>query len=478
MEATLEQLANWLDHPTILSPRMSKLIVCGIAIDTRTIVAGNVFIALCGERFDAHNFLATAEIRGAVAVIVERIPLINLHIPVFLVPNTRIALRQIASHWRKKFSIPLIAITGSNGKTTVKKMISDILSVAFGKHDYLVTNDNFNNEIGVSLTLCRLKPQHRIAVLELGMNHPGEIAILGNITQPTLALVNNAQREHQEFMLTVEAVARENGAIFSVLPFDGIAIFPIEDQYAWIWRDQLTQCQVLNFGLNVDTDISATYVRTQFGSRIVVTVRIDNKMQKFQINLAVVGQHNVYNALAAIACTLAVGINITNIIRGLETFTPVHGRLQYKIASNGATIIDDTYNANPDSVRVAIDVLSQSSEISPRRRRILVLGDMGEIGHNQQKYHQEIGDYAHQCGIEYFFGFGSAMRYAVEAFNTASLACHYTIKLIARHFHTIEALNLAVKQIASAQTLVLVKGSRFMKMERVVQYLVGASFTG
>lgn len=477
MKTTLEQLANWLGHSVIPSSA-NTLTVCGIAIDSRTVVAGNVFIALCGERFDSHNFLASVEIQGAVAVIVERIPL-NLQIPVFVVPNTRIALRQIASHWRKKFSIPLIAITGSNGKTTVKEMIAAILSATFSEGCYLVTSGNLNNDIGVPLTLCKLQSQHRVAVLELGMNHPGEIAILADITRPTLALVNNAQREHQKFMLNVEAVARENGVIFSVLPPDGIAVFPIEDQYAWVWRHQLsTRSRVLNFGLNVEANISATYLRTRFGNRIVVTTRINNELQQFKVNLAAFGQHNVYNALAAIACALAANISVLNIIRGLEAFVPINGRLQHKIASNGALIIDDTYNANPDSVRAAIDVLSEA-DVPADVPRILVLGDINEIGHNEKKYYKEIGQYAYQCGIEYFFGFGSGIRYAVQAFYAESITCHYTVKVIAQHFNTIEAINLAVKQAASAHTLVLVKGSRFMKMERVVQYLVGAeSFTG
>ena len=238
MQATFEQLKQWLDGAKVHNDTgaSAPLSIRGATTDSRAVVPGNLFIALRGERFDAHDFLDAVAAQGAAAVVVERVPA-GLTLPAIVVPDTRVALGQIARHWRQQFKLPLIAVTGSNGKTTVKEMIASILAADFGEDRCMATRGNFNNEIGVPLTLFRLQPQHQAAVVELGMNHPGEIAVLAEIARPTLALVNNAQREHQEFMATVEAVARENGAVFAALPADGVAVFPAEDDYAWVWRE-------------------------------------------------------------------------------------------------------------------------------------------------------------------------------------------------------------------------------------------------
>ncbi|EJL91781.1 UDP-N-acetylmuramoyl-tripeptide--D-alanyl-D-alanine ligase [Herbaspirillum sp. CF444] len=468
MQATLEQLTQWLDGATVHNVHKAggDFTVRGVTTDSRAVAPGNLFVALRGERFDAHDFLDAVAGLGAAAVVVERVPA-GLSIPAIVVPDTRAALGRIARHWRQQFAIPVIAVTGSNGKTTVKEMIASILSAAFGEDHSLATRGNFNNEIGVPLTLFRLQAQHHAAVVELGMNHPGEIAVLAEIARPTLALVNNAQREHQEFMATVEAVARENGAVFAALPADGIAVFPAEDEYAWVWRELAGERPVLSFGLNADADVSATYQAQQFGSLIKVTASINGQtqqLQQFEINLAAVGEHNVRNALAATACALGAGIDAAAVVRGLEAFAPVSGRLQRKAAISGALVIDDTYNANPDSVRAAIDVLAQTA--APR---VLVLGDMGEVGNEGPKFHQEIGAYARARGIEHFLGFGDAMRDAINEYNAVPGA-----SFPARHFDTIDTVSAAAQEVASATATVLVKGSRFMKMERVVQHLVGA----
>lgn len=469
MQVTLKRLAQWLGQ-TVIPCNAETIIVHGVAIDSRVVIAGNVFIALRGKKFDAHNFLAAAAARGAVAVIVEYLP-INLGIPVFIVPDTGIALGKIARYWRQKFFIPVIAITGSNGKTTVKEMIATILIAAFGKNAILATFGNLNNKIGVPLTMLRLEKKHRVAVLELGMNHPGEIAVLADIIQPTVALINNAQREHQEFMITVEAVAREHSTIFRALPTQGIAIFPAEDPYACIWQHQLNQCNILLhnkfvFGFNTNANVSATYLLSSFNSKITVTTHINNYTHKFHINLRVAGQHNVLNALAAIACTLAINIDLIHVIRGLEMFIPVSGRLQPIIATNGTIIIDDTYNANPDSVYAAINVLAQQTN----KPRVLVLGDMNEVGISEKKYYKDIGYYAYQLGIEYLFGFGKSIRYTVQAFNISFILNNEEAR--GQYYDIIEVINAALAQIVIAHASILIKGSRFMKMERIVQYLV------
>src|SRR5450830_368672 len=335
MQLSLEQLARWLGQPVVHPVAGAETTIRGVTTDSRAVSLGNLFVALRGERFDAHDFLDTVAAQGAAAVVVERLPP-GLTVPAIVVDDSRVALGTIARHWRQQFDIPVIAVTGSNGKTTVKEMIAAILAAAFGEANSLATRGNFNNEIGVPLTMFRLQAQHQAAVVELGMNHPGEIAVLAEIARPTLALVNNAQREHQEFMATVEAVARENGAVFAALPADGIVVFPAEDDYAWVWREIAGQRPVLSFGLTPQADISATYQAQQFGSLVRVSARIGGASQQFDVNLSAVGEHNVRNALAAAACTLGAGIDATAVVRGLEAFAPVNGRLQRKMAAGGA----------------------------------------------------------------------------------------------------------------------------------------------
>jgi UDP-N-acetylmuramoyl-tripeptide--D-alanyl-D-alanine ligase len=427
----------------------------GVSTNSQTAAPGNLFVALRGERFDAHDFLAEVIARNVAAVVVERLPE-GLKIPALVVPDTGVALGQIAQYWRGQFSMPLIGVTGSNGKTTVKEMLAAILAAEFGDEQYLATRGNFNNHIGVPLTLFRMAATHRAAVIELGMNHPGEIGLLSGIAQPTVGLVNNAQREHQEFMESVEAVAQENGAVIKALPAHGVAVFPADDPFTPLWRDYAKAGgvrKIMTFGLSADATVTCSYQPNDFGSDMMVRVG----GREFPLRLSAAGAHNVRNALAAIACALAVGIHRSAIVRGLESFAPVSGRLQRKTARNGALVIDDTYNANPDSVRAAIDVLAQTA--APRA---LVLGDMGEVGNEARQFHVEIGAYARGRGIEHLFTLGDQARNASNAFGAR-----------ARHHDDIDALNQAIDAIINPHTTVLVKGSRFMKMERVVQHLVG-----
>ncbi|MFC5476933.1 UDP-N-acetylmuramoyl-tripeptide--D-alanyl-D-alanine ligase [Massilia suwonensis] len=427
-----------------------------VSTDSRTAKAGALFVALRGETFDAHDFLAQVAGNGAAAVVAERLPE-GWTLPAIVVPNTLTALGQIANSWRRQYAIPLIGVTGSNGKTTVKEMIASILAAAFSEDTRLATQGNLNNEIGVPLTLMRLEASHRAAVVELGMNHPGEIGRLAAIAQPTVGLVNNAQREHQEFMHTVEAVAQENGSVLAALPPDGVAVYPGDDTYTALWQGLAAHCRSITFGLPDACDVHATYSSTGFGNNLKVTT----PGGAFALTLAAAGEHNVRNALAAIACALAAGIDQATIVRGLEAFAPVGGRLQRKQAANGALVIDDTYNANPDSMRAAIDVLAAYP--APR---ILVIGDMGEVGTQGREFTEEIGAYAQSRGIETVLATGELSRYLVP-----SGAHHYE-----QFDDVLAALDKALG--GNSDATVLVKGSRFMKMERVVNHLIGSTHTG
>lgn len=451
MRATLAQVLPALTGARLLGDAVE---FDGVSTDSRSVAAGALFVALRGEVFDAHRFLADVAAKGVAAVIVEEVP-DGLTVPAIVVPNTLVALGQLANWWRAQFAVPVIGVTGSNGKTTVKEMIAGILAAAHGEAGRLATRGNLNNEIGVPLTLFRMDAQQQSAVIEMGMNHPGEIARLAAIAAPTIAMVNNAQREHQEFMHTVEAVARENGAVLAALPADGVAVYPHGDAYTPIWDELAAGRRALRFGLSKAAEVSCTFRANDFGNEMFITIAEPGKDEaQFFVNLPAAGEHNVRNALAAIACTYAAGIALEKIKLGLDTFAPVSGRLQKKAAVSGAVVIDDTYNANPDSVRAAIDVLAKAP--APR---VLVLGDMGEVGTQGPQFHEEIGVYAEQQGIE-------------QVLVTGELAVHMRGPAI-RHFEQFDALLSAVDAAATSNATVLIKGSRFMKMERVVQHLIG-----
>ncbi|MEV4779923.1 UDP-N-acetylmuramoyl-tripeptide--D-alanyl-D-alanine ligase [Burkholderia sp. LMU1-1-1.1] len=455
MRAALAQILPSLPGARLVADS-GEVVFAGVSTDSRNVSAGSLFVALRGEVFDAHNFLAQVAEKGVAAVVVEELPE-GWSLPAIVVPNTLTALGQIANHWRRQFAVPVIGVTGSNGKTTAKEMIAAILAAAHGEEGRLATRGNLNNEIGVPLTLFRMEAKQQSAVIEMGMNHPGEIGRLVAIAEPTIAMVNNAQREHQEFMHTVEAVARENGAVLAGLPADGVAVFPHGDEFTPIWEELSAGRRMIRFGLTKDAEVSCTFRAGDFGSEMFITIRAAEGVEpeQFFVNLQAAGEHNVRNALAAVACTYAAGIALEKIKLGLDTFAPVSGRLQKKAAANGAVVIDDTYNANPDSVRAAIDVLSKAA--APR---VLVLGDMGEVGTQGREFHEEIGAYAHSKGIE-------------QVLVTGELASHMKGGAI-RHFEQFGDLLAAVEAAVAPNATVLIKGSRFMKMERVVQHLIGS----
>jgi len=417
--------------------------------DTRTLAAGDLFVALKGERYDANQFLAQARAAGAVAAIAHG-GLAEAGLPGIEVPDSLQALGLLAAGWRAQYTLPLIAVTGSNGKTTVTQMIAAILR-AHAREAAFSTQGNLNNAIGVPQTLLRLTAAHRVGVVELGMNHPGEIAYLAGITRPTVALVNNAQREHLEFMHTVQAVAEENGSVFAALPQDGVAVFPAGDAYTPLWRGLAGARHCLTFG-GEGADVCCAQADWGEGAW---QVRIATPQGALECLLHIAGRHNVTNALAATACALAAGVPLDAIARGLSAFTPVKGRSRAFSVPSGAraiTVVDDSYNANPDSMRAAIDVLAELP--APR---LLVLGDMGEVGDQGPQFHAEAGAHARARGIEQLYALGAQAAHAVAAFGGA------------RHFNDMASLQAAVREALPAVGSVLVKGSRFMKMEQVVE---------
>ena len=424
----------------------------GVSTDTRSVAAGDLFVALRGERFDAHDFLVPARTAGAAAVMFERwVP--GIRVPAVRVADTRRALGEIACGWRRRFALPLITVAGANGKTTVKEMISAILAAHFGEALRLATRGNLNNDVGVPLTLLRLRDEHRAAVVELGTNHPGEIASLAAVARPTVALVTNAQREHQEFLQGVEGSARENGASIAALGDDGIAVFPGDDPQAPVWRALAGERRCVEFGL--DAGETPRYpVRAAPGARPDGFV-LDLAGSRVEVRLSIDGEHNVRNALAAAACAHALGIDASTVAAGLARFRPAMGRLARLRTASGAGLIDDSYNANPDSVRAAIDALAACDG-----RRVLVLGDMGEVGDQGAQFHREVGAHARERGVAHLLALGDATRDSVDAFGAHG-----------EHFGSVEALIERARAMCEPATTVLVKGSRFMKMERVVAAL-------
>ncbi|MFT0534220.1 bifunctional UDP-N-acetylmuramoyl-L-alanyl-D-glutamate--2,6-diaminopimelate ligase MurE/UDP-N-acetylmuramoyl-tripeptide--D-alanyl-D-alanine ligase MurF [Castellaniella hirudinis] len=420
-----------------------------LSTDSRQLSAGALFLALRGERFDGHDYLDAARQAGArAAIVAERVPGVDL--PQIVLGNTRRALSHMATVWRRLFDIPVIAVTGSNGKTTTKEMLSAILAAWWGDAGRLATQGNFNNDIGLPLSVLRLRAEHRAAVLELGMNHPGEIALLAAIAQPTVALVNNAQREHQEFMCSVQAVAEENGAVLSALPAQGVAVFPDDDPYSATWQALAGARAVRRFGFGDGAPVSAAQIHAGMEQ---TEFRLHIGRESVMVTLHAPGRHNLHNALAAAACAAAAGAPMAVIAAGLGAFRPVGGRMRPQALADGFQLIDDTYNANPDSVRAAIDVLAGLDG-----RRVLVLGDMAEVGDQGAAMHAEVGAYARQCGVQVLLTLGVASREAVRVFGEGAQA-----------FDELDALLTAL--LAARPAHILVKGSRSMRMERVVQAL-------
>ncbi|MBY0271094.1 MAG: UDP-N-acetylmuramoyl-tripeptide--D-alanyl-D-alanine ligase [Burkholderiales bacterium] len=430
-----------------------------VCTDSRILKKGDLFIALRGERYDGHDFVGQAAAAGAAAALVDRRHVPGLtDLPLAVVADTTVALGALAAYWRRQFHIPLVAVVGSNGKTTVKEMIAACLRAYFGDAAVLATRGNLNNHIGVPLTLLALREAHRVAVVEIGMNHPGETAQLAAIAAPTIAVINNAQREHQEFMRSVADVAVEHASLISALPADGVAVINADDAHAGVWRAAAGTRRMRDFGLLQAAAVSA-HCRMRAASAYL-EVTTPEEHAAFELPLA--GEHNARNALAAIAAATAAGASLAACARALGRFVAVKGRLQIKTGRHGAMLIDDTYNANPDSVRAAIDVLARAPG-----RKLLVLGDMGEVGTQGAAFHEEVGVYARDAGIDGLYALGELAAVTARAFGAG-----------ARHYPRIEELLADVEGALGPQTALLVKGSRFMQMERVVRGIEAAAGNG
>ena len=422
-----------------------------VGTDSRNIKKGQLFVALKGEHFDGHAFAVQALAQGAAAVLISDKTLAVQ--PAILVDDPCQALGELAAYWRNKFDIPLAAVTGSNGKTTVKEMLASILRAACDQaEEVLATVGNLNNHIGMPLTLLKLNAQHRYAVAEMGMNHTGEISYLSNIAKPTVALINNAGNAHIGELGSFEAIAKAKGEIFEGLVEDGTAVINADDVFAPLWLSLAGKHKVTTFGLKNKADVTATYQLHASASDI----EINTPEGLIQVNLPTPGLHNVMNALAATSAALAMGVALKSISVGLQNYAGVKGRLQHKAGINGALVIDDTYNANPMSMKVAIDVL-----VAMPGEKILVLGDMGELGSNAAEMHAEIGAYAKSSGLTSLYALGEASLETTEAFGVG-----------ARHYSDIEALTADLAKQMKQGVNVLVKGSRFMAMERVVNEII------
>lgn len=423
-----------------------------VTSDSRTVAAGDLFVALVGERFDGHDFVTDCLRAGAVAAMVQRRELPAGGKPLLVVEDTRLALGQLGAYWLQQCAPEVVAITGSNGKTTVKEMLAAILRHAAGATGVLATEGNLNNDIGLPLTLLKLQRGQRYAVLEMGMNHPGEIAYLTGLARPRVALVNNAGSAHLEGLGSVEAVARAKGEIFQGLVADGVAVINADDSYAALWTQLAASRRIVRFGLEQPAEVSADYKLGVDGTELT----LKTPQGEAALQLYVPGLHNVRNALAAAAAALVLGIAPEVIAHGLESYGGTKGRLQQKAGIGGARLIDDTYNANPASMRAAIGVLAAYPG-----RRIYVMGDMGELGLDAPAMHAEIGRMARDAGIDALYGVGEMTRGAVDAFGSAG-----------RHFADVDALVAALQPELQPEATLLIKGSRFMRMERVVDALV------
>jgi UDP-N-acetylmuramoyl-tripeptide--D-alanyl-D-alanine ligase len=443
MEIYLSEVAPTLG--AVISGQDVKLTGC--STDTRQIKPGAIYVALSGSRFDGHDFVMEAQKKGAGAVIVEK-P-VTCDLPTLRVTDTRKALGDLARFWRQRFDLPMVAITGSNGKTTTKEMLRAIFAQ---KGSVLANQGNFNNDIGVPLTLFNLQAAHRYAVIEMGANHAGEIGYLTQIAQPSVATITQCAPAHLEGFGSIKGVALAKGEIFSNLKSDGVAVINNDDEYANLWQQLAAPHQTSTFALDNRADVMATELRlNESGSDFT----LQSKSGDIAIHLPLAGRHNVMNALAASVCALACGCTLDAIQQGLQNLQPVKGRLQRRAGINGISLIDDTYNANPASLNAALAVLSNNT--SPYW---LVLGDMNELGTESAEFHRQAGERAREFGVERLWAIGDMSRYAVESFGEG-----------AKHFvHHNELIQSLRAQLPSRAT-VLIKGSRGMQMEKVVSAL-------
>tara|TARA_R110000823_G_scaffold91174_4_gene201125 strand:+ start:12023 stop:13393 length:1371 start_codon:yes stop_codon:yes gene_type:complete len=451
-EMTLAEVQTTLEARLQGSDRSFR----GVSSDSRKLQQGDLFVALTGPRFDAHEYLADVAAAGAAGAIVSR--RVEVDLPQLVVSDTRRALGLLAAYNRKLFNGPLIGITGSSGKTTAKNMIHSALAQ---RGETLATQGNLNNEIGVPLTLLRLRPSNAFAVIEMGAGRAGDLTWLCEIARPTIALLLNAQAAHLEtFGKTVDDVAAAKGEIFDGLEAGDVAIINADSPYAAQWRKRAGPAGILDFGLQQPAAVSASSINVRGADGVSFTA--STPLGEIAIRLALPGRHNVANALAAIAVGLACNLALTEIRDGLEALRPVAGRLCRHTAPSGAIVIDDCYNANPASVRAAIDILAACGG-----RRTLVLGAMLELGPDSPRLHREIGEYARTAGIERFWGVGPELQQAVSEFGSAG-----------RFFADRDAWLTGEREALGPDDTLLVKGSRSAGMEQVLNALLAPADAG
>jgi len=446
---TLSQLT------TALSARQvgADVSFTGVSIDSRSVAAGQLFVALAGPRFDGHDYLADVKDKGAVAALVER-EVAGVDLPQLVVADCRLALGQLGALNRAAFDKPVVAITGSSGKTTVKEMLASILRTRGLVH---ATRGNLNNDLGAPLTLLEIAPEHSAAVIELGASRIGEIRYTVGLTQPQVVVINNAGTAHVGEFGGPEKIVEAKGEILEGLAEGGMAILNLDDKAFAIWKARAGTHKVISFARN---DVRADFYATHIGrdARGCPSFTLHGAGESVDVQLNVLGEHNVSNALAAAAAAHAVGLSLSGIAAGLNAVQPVKGRTVAQIAANGVRVIDDSYNANPTSMCAAIDILAGFSG-----RTVLVLGDIGELGQWAEEGHRQVGDYA-RGKVDALYAVGSNMTHAVKAFGTNG-----------RHFATQAELIEAVQAETASNTTILIKGSRSAAMENVVAALCGAS---
>ena len=430
----------------------TDIAVNGVGIDTRTLQAGDLYVAIKGKQFDGHDFVDKAQQAGAIAILVEQ--RINTELPQIVAKNSHLALAELAGFWRKQLAVQVVGVTGSNGKTTVKEMIAAILAT---QGETLFTQGNLNNDIGVPLTLLKLNADHRYAVIEMGANHPGEIAYTSQYAQPQVSVITNVGAAHIEGFGDIQGVAKTKGEIIKNLAADGVAVINRDDPFYSFWCDLAKSRKTVTFGLSEQADLRAENINTELQSNGYVTA-FDLKIvgrEGVAIKLNLAGEHNVKNALAAIAATLQFDVDLQDIKRGLETVKPVTGRMQPLRGRKGNLIIDDTYNANPSSLNAALAVLE------PKQTNWLILGAFGELGADSVEIHRQMGDSIKAMPVQRLFATGVLAKHSVEAFGDGG---HY--------FETQQELIAALDEAVTGHETLLVKGSRSQKMENVVAAMV------
>lgn len=455
---SLSQLAKHMSESLGAQLHQGDASFTCVTTDTRTLSRGDLFVALRGERFDAHDFLHQAVAQGACALVVEKFdPTIVL--PQLCVKDTLLALGQIAALNRDAFHAPLVAVTGSGGKTTVKTMLAHILEECGA---VLATKGSLNNHIGVPLTLLELQAQHRFAVIEMGASGMGEIAYLSALAKPDIALITNVMPAHIAGFGSLANVARAKGEIYASLSAQGTAVVNIDDAFASGWLTELQQKNQPIFRVSLHDSHADCYAKDiqANGQSLNFTVAIGD--ESVAVSLNALGEHNIRNALTASACAYLAGANLQQIQRGLAAFSPVAGRMSRHSGYRGAQIIDDSYNANPGAVRVAIDVLAAQPGAG-----VLVLGDMAELGDNAAALHAQIGTYAKEQGLKQLFTLGELSRNASQAFSAG-----------AEHFEDHASLLTRLKEIADEHTVFLIKGSRSAKTDLIVAALCATDTTG